>query len=381
MTEKRCGIDITVGVLAQLVSYLGHARADIGTVFHSAGSDPAILDDPDARIPFETYIAIEEAAANLTGDPCMGLHMGEFFEPGNWSIAGHYMSRCATLGETFAKGGRYARIIGNLIRSKAWPIVGGIRVQMGVPRLAPPMSRHCYEAVLASSITLARRLTGLPVNALAVRLTGPRPADDSEYRRVFRCPVQFGAKHPGMDIPFSMVNLPLLAPDPLMAAYFEAWADDMMARLPPLRMVSAQVTRLILEYLDEESLSAKAVARELGMSLRLLQSRLAEEGTEFSSLLRQARETLARRYLRENKTVEDITCWLGFAEPSVFRKAFKKWTGLTPVEYRLSADTEQADLADLGRQLGQPGFGLLEQRGGIFPVFPETVLGKMQPIK
>ncbi len=198
------------------------------------------------------------------------------------------------------------------------------------------MSRHCFEATLASSITMVRRLTGCDLAPLAVRLPGDRPADDSEYRRVFRCPVHFGAKNPGMDIPMSMISVPLLAPDPAMAARFAAWADECLARLPSLRITSERTVRVMIGRLDDPALSARAVAREIGMSLRSLQSLLAEEGTNFSDLLRQARESLACRYLRSKRSVEDITCLLGFSEVSVFRKAFKKWTGMTPGEYRLS---------------------------------------------
>jgi AraC-like DNA-binding protein len=54
----------------------------------------------------------------------------------------------------------------------------------------------------------------------------------------------------------------------------------------------------------------------------------------FSDLLRDIRQRLAIKYLRENYTVEQITYLLGFSEPSVFRKSFKKWLGVTPREYR-----------------------------------------------
>jgi AraC-like DNA-binding protein len=126
----------------------------------------------------------------------------------------------------------------------------------------------------------------------------------------------------------------VLAPDPALEQRFAAWAEERLASLPNLALTSAQVSRLIIQGLDDPKLSLRSVARELAMSPRSLQAQLAAEGSEFSLLLRQAREQLARQYLKENHTVEDITCWLGFAEPSVFRKAFKKWSGMTPAEYR-----------------------------------------------
>jgi AraC-like DNA-binding protein len=336
MRTERCGIDITVGILGQLRKYAGGHGLDFGGIMRAAGADPGLLADPDGRIPIEAYLDIEDEAALASGDPCLGLHMGEFFEPGDWSVAGYYMTRCSTLGEVFVKGGRYARIVGNLIEGKGWLVPGAIRVRLAVPRWAPAMSRHCFEATLSSSVCMARRLSGRDIDPVAVRLPGEAPADDAEYRRVFRCPIKFGSKSPGMDLPASMIQMPVLDPDPESAARFEAWAEEALARLRPLRQASERVSRMLLERLDDPRLSARAAAREMGLSLRGLQAELAGEGTDFGSLLRKARESLARDYLRTGMSAEDITCLLGFSDVSVFRKAFKKWTGMTPREYRLS---------------------------------------------
>jgi AraC-like DNA-binding protein len=94
------------------------------------------------------------------------------------------------------------------------------------------------------------------------------------------------------------------------------------------------VTKIILSRLDDEGLSIEKVAREMAVSVRTLQMRLEEEGVVFSDLLKDTRQRLAKKYLRENYSVEQITYLLGFSEPSVFRKAFKKWSGVTPREYR-----------------------------------------------
>jgi AraC-like DNA-binding protein len=75
----------------------------------------------------------------------------------------------------------------------------------------------------------------------------------------------------------------------------------------------------------------------MAVSVRTLQKRLEAEGVVFSDLLRDIRQRLAKKYLRENYSVEQITYLLGFSEPSVFRKTFKKWLGVTPREYRQGA--------------------------------------------
>jgi AraC-like DNA-binding protein len=86
-------------------------------------------------------------------------------------------------------------------------------------------------------------------------------------------------------------------------------------------------------------MSINKVAKEMSVSVRTLQKRLEKEGIAFSDLYKDIRQRLAQKYLRENYTVEQITYLLGFSEPSVFRKAFKKWSGITPREYREGALT------------------------------------------
>lgn len=78
----------------------------------------------------------------------------------------------------------------------------------------------------------------------------------------------------------------------------------------------------------------KNATGELAVSVLKLQMELKEEGVIFTGLLTQIREELAKKYLVENYSVEEITYLLGYSEPSVFRKAFKKWSGQTPKEFR-----------------------------------------------
>jgi AraC-like DNA-binding protein len=75
------------------------------------------------------------------------------------------------------------------------------------------------------------------------------------------------------------------------------------------------------------------------MSVRVLQKKLKEEGVTFSEIATNVRRELAKSYLAEKRyTIDDITYLLGFSEPSVFRRAFKTWTGMTPGQYRSASE-------------------------------------------
>ena len=81
--------------------------------------------------------------------------------------------------------------------------------------------------------------------------------------------------------------------------------------------------------------SLESVAERLGMNERVLRSRLTEAGTSFNQVLADYRCVLAKRLLaRTDESIADVVYLTGFSEPSTFYRAFKRWTGLTPIEYR-----------------------------------------------
>lgn len=327
-------LTVSATVLAQMFLYLDALRVDIDAFLRSLDIEPQAVRSPDAYIPVETYLRIQDAAAEYVNDPYFGLHTGEFAQSGSWSILGYLMMNCKTLGEAFEKSGRYQRIIGNMIDARVELGLGKVRAVYFTPPHAPPMSRHCFEATFSSSVRLARTLSGLPLNPLEVTFIYPEPESRAEYERIFQCPVRFGQRDNSMTLDMRMGNLPIRMANPALLEHFEKYAQDFIAQMERNDATTQAVTRIILARLDDESLSIEKVAREMAVSVRTLQNRLEAEGVVFSDLLREIRHRLARQYLRENYSVEQITYLLGFSEPSVFRKAFKKWSGVTPREYR-----------------------------------------------
>mgnify|MGYP001820262470 FL=1 len=327
-------IEVSVTVLNQMFLYLDSLDVDIDEFLRSLGLDPQSIRSPDTYIPIETYLRIQDEAAVYTGDPYFGLHMGEYAEPGSWSILGYMMMNCSTLAEAFEKSTRYQRIIGNLITGEANLRFNKIKVVLFTPPHAPEMSRHCFEATISSSVRMMRSLTGVELDPIQVTFTYSEPESTAEYERVFRCPVLFGQKQNSLTIPLSSVFTPIKLPNPELLAYFENYAQEFLAELDRQNEYTSAVTKIILANLDDEDLTIKKIAREMSVSVRTLQNRLSDEGVVFSDLLQEIREKLAKKYLRENYTVENITYLLGFSEPSSFRKSFKRWSGVTPRQFR-----------------------------------------------
>jgi AraC-like DNA-binding protein len=155
-----------------------------------------------------------------------------------------------------------------------------------------------------------------------------------EYERVFRCPVIFGHKENSITVHAGIVNTPILYSNPGLLQYFENYAQEFMTEMDRQDQYTRAVTKIILARMDDEALTINKVAKEMSMSVRTLQNHLKGEGVVFSDLLKDIRKKLAKKYLQQNYSVADITYLLGFSEPSVFQKAFKRWSGVTPRQYR-----------------------------------------------
>jgi AraC-like DNA-binding protein len=327
-------ISVSVTVLSQMFLYLTSLKIDVDAFLRSLGVDPSTVKSPDAYIPVDTYLMIQDGAAEYINDPYFGLHMGEFAEAGSWSILGYMMMNCKTLAEAFEKSGKYSRIIGNMIEGRAELKFKKVRIVVFTPPHAPKMSRHCYESTLSSSVHMMRTLSGEHVSPLEVTFIYPKPESTAEYERIFCCPVKFGQKDNSMTLDWSIGNMPIHMANSALLEHFEKYAQEVMSQMERNDEHTRAVTKIILSRLDDEALSIQKVAKEMAVSVRTLQNRLDAEGVLFSDLLKDIRERLAKKYLRENYSVEQITYLLGFSEPSVFRKAFKKWSGFTPREYR-----------------------------------------------
>jgi len=334
MTVSSEPVTISVTLLSQLFRYLEVLKVDSDAFVRSLGLDPALFRSPDARIPVETYLRIQDEAADYTADPCFGLHMGEYAEAGSWSILGYVMMNCKTLAEASEKAGRYSRIIGNMIETRTEIGLGKVKVIFDTPPHVPAQSRHCYESTLASSVRMMRILTGRELSPLEVTFVYPEPRQRDEYERVFRCPVHFGRNQTSMSFAWDLGRVPIPLANPALLARFEQFAQDAMVAIDRQNEHTRAVTRIILSQLDDDRLSIDKVAKVMAVSVRTLQNRLADEGVVFSDLHREIRHRLARQYLCDQYTVEQITYLLGFSEPSAFSKAFKKWSGMTPREYR-----------------------------------------------
>ena len=168
--------------------------------------------------------------------------------------------------------------------------------------------------------------------------TGSRSSPAVErFDRLFRAPIDYEAPDNRLCFDETVIDKPLTTANPELARINDQVVVDYLARFNR-SCISAQVRSWIIQQLPDGAPNQETVANALHLSLRSLQRRLRDEDVTFRDLLEGTRRELAMQYIREaHRSIGEITYLLGFSEPSNFTRAFKRWTGMSPVEYRESA--------------------------------------------
>jgi AraC-like DNA-binding protein len=297
--------------------------------------DPAIVGDPDERIPFAQLVALYEQAARLTGDDAFGLHLGESIDPKVFDALGYVAMNSPTLGGAIERVARYHSIWtdGATVHLEA----AGTNAKI-IYRYSDLTMKHCRqdtEMTFAAFTSLSRLITKPDWSPMEVKFKHAAPADTSEHSRIFRAPVSFGNPNNEFILDSAALALPVVRADPGLCAVLDRHAEELLARYPREDTLTDRVRIRIKEELNGGDASLDRVAEQLGMSGRTLQRKLKDHGTSHQELLDQMRKDLAMRYLEEpDMAICEVAYLLGFSESSALHRAFKRWTGTTPSDYR-----------------------------------------------
>mgnify|MGYP000944415276 CR=1 FL=1 len=199
-------------------------------------------------------------------------------------------------------------------------------------------SAHSGESGMISLLMLTNSLTGVRSAPLEAWFQHKRPADLRPYQELFPCPLHFEKPYRRLLLPRETMELKFVRADRALQRYLSHHADALLQRLRPDRSVAEQVRGHLTQALASGEPQERLVARQLEMSPRTLQRHLRTEGVTFGKLLDEVRHELARSYLRDKSIgITDIAFLLGYAEPSTFFRAFRRWTGTTPHKARMQA--------------------------------------------
>lgn len=330
MSERTTSSSWASGIVAALE--LG--GVDCRSLFARLGLDYAALADADARFPQDAMTRLWHLAVEASGNPAIGLNMARVVRPSSFHVVGYALMSSRNLLEGFARLVRYQRIIAEGSDLGFQPTADGYQLTLVIHGDRLPSARQSAEASLAYSLAFCRWLTGKPLTPRLVSFQGPPPVDLQPYREVFQGPLRFNAEHYALLFERADLDAPLPTANEALAQLHDRFAGEYLARFSDSR-VTHQVRQVLCRLLPQGEPKREAVAQALLLSERTLQRRLQDEGSTYQQLLDDTRRELAGQYLAQpNLTLLEIAYLLGFADPSNFFRAFRRWFDTTPGEYR-----------------------------------------------
>lgn len=331
---------VAAGVVRGLMAFAVSKGANEPELAKRAGIDPRDLADQDARIPFEKYVGLMRAGKELANDPALALHFGEASDLAEMSIVGLIGQSCETVADGLAQINRYGRLVAELDPEETDRFVfqrRDGRMWMVDRRPNPNEFFEISESVFARFASSLHGLTGgSPIKA--VHVTHPDPGYGDEYERVLGAPVTFESDWNAVAVEEALLSSRITLErtwPPYVFGVLSARADQLLRSLQKAQTVRGRVEALLIPILHTGEGGLDAIAAEFGMSRRTVQRRLQAEGVTFGIVLDELRCKMAVNYLSEERVSVNETAYLvGFSEPAAFSRAFKRWTGRSPSEFR-----------------------------------------------
>jgi AraC-like DNA-binding protein len=298
------------------------------------------LRERDLRVPHAVATALLSESVEMSGDPAIALRAARCDEHGDFDVVEYAAANCATVGQALQLAVRFIALFhdGMFMELDVVPPVAALRARglWGIEH--PPAG---IEFLFASLLSYGARSIGHRTRPLRVEFTHQGPSDTRVYEETFR-EVRFGCDANAMWINTSALALPHCAPDRSLLEILTNHADGLLRQLSRPPGFSERARSVIGETLLAGHSGADQVARRLAVSLRTLHRRLAEEGTSHGELVDDVRREQAMLHLAGNRfTIGEISFLLGFAHPNGFHKAFKRWTRMTPAQYREEAQASR----------------------------------------
>ena len=317
------------GVLGFVTAFarLGY---DVDDLLASAGSTRGDLSDPDGLLPCSTIPDMCARSQRIRPLKNLALRLALETPIGAFPLLDYLVISSDTVGAAHRQLARYLGLVGSPLTFAFHEEEEPVRVVLS--GVGNPFAVE-YTALL--SVIHMRRETEGEV-AASVHFTR-RPDDPEEIERYLRCPVRAPDGWDGIAVPRASWARRLRRRDPILRALLERQAGDAAERFSSPHDVRTRLTKLLAARLTSGDLRVESAARELGTTPRTLQRRLAESGTTYQDVLEELRREAAAGYIRQSDlSAGQIGYLLGYSEPAAFHRAFKRWYGVTPAEFRRS---------------------------------------------
>lgn len=302
-------------------------------ILNSLGFKPSQFENPDNELPYVATSRLIARCVEETGYEHFGLIMGMRAEPSELGIAG-FMLRTAHDVDTALQALKRHLDLHDQGGSVTLDTNGKF-ASLGYAIQIPGVSaaEQVYDLSMTMACKIMRGLCGEDWNPTEVLLSRPTPKDTTPYEGFFKAPIRFNATESTVVFPNNWLQHKLPGEDPLLFDYLERKAAE-LHRGKALDLVS-QLHRFVRNTLITHKCTASAAAQHLGIHERTLNRRLHDQGTTFRNVVNEVRYAMAQSFLANSEASNaEIALALGYTDATTFSHAFKRWSGMSPAQWR-----------------------------------------------
>lgn len=298
--------------------------------------------DSYRQVDMLNIFAVFQKVADHTNRPDIGLELGQSVDLAQIGPFGFLYMNAPTVGAALADFVRFGPVFQTHAHFGLKRGRHSVCVEYSSNHRATPGWAIDAEVTVGYIMGIVNRLTGRHVIPDEIHLDHQPICTPSEYQRFLSVYPSFDRQLNRVYYPLSLLDELIPGADPLLYAVLCHHMSDLANSIPTGSNLTDVVTNNIRRGLGTDTVTLEHIASEVGIEARTLQRRLVKAGTSFQGIFDQVRHELALYYL-ENTSLDitEIAFELGYAEASVFSRAFKRWTGLSPGPYRKTAWSER----------------------------------------
>ena len=311
---------------------------DPADVFRKVRLNPALMHQPGARYSLQKVNELWLEVNRRIKDPCCGLTAAKCWHPSHFGTLGYAALASKSLRITLERLIRFHQVIsdadfGEIHEEKD----KGALVFTLIYRDEEPYPQSHEDASLALIMSVLRMNFQQNFTPVSVHFTHSRPSCAGKYYEFFHSPINFDSPACRLALPMNIVDRILPGGNEELATFNDQMMTQYLATLNGADL-RTRVKKIIVEHLPSGDATVENVATELCLGTRKLQRLLQQEEITFITLLNETRIEIAKQYVQnKNMNLTKIAFLLGFSEQSPFSRFFKRWTGKSPIQYRMTA--------------------------------------------
>jgi AraC-like DNA-binding protein len=325
---------IAICFVAAALRSVRDRHLDAEGLLANVGLSSSLLQVPQARVSAKHYGALWRTVALALDDEFFGQDSRRM-KAGSFAMLCHSVLSCKTMGQALDRSLRFYALILDDISGKSERDAGEARIVLHERVAGTSQRAFAHELLLMLLYGVSCWLVGRRIPILRTEFSYAEPAYSAEYRLMYSADLRFDRPNTLIAFEASYLDLPVVQNERSLKDFLRTAPESILLKYKNGSSLNARVRRRLRQCLPGEVPDFERLAEEMNMTAATMRRRLHEEGESYQSIKDQLRRDLAISYLsHSSRSVMDIALELGFSERSAFHRAFRKWTGASPGEFR-----------------------------------------------